>query len=294
MIQTFRLNLFRVFFPFGILFALVGVGEWAFWSVGWRVFAVSFTHTSLQAQGFLACFVVGFLMTAFPRFTGTEPVSFIELVLGTTAAVSFFINTLFRQYIPAETSFLVLIGVLIVFAARRMATKSKPLPPSFLLMGFGFLHALSGPVLMMISDFGNSNLALYTVGRQMVQLGFLLCVVLGVTGQLAPFLMGHTAEPNMTPRNPRWAHALTGALVYASFWLIPLNERAVLVLRAVVVSVHFVMFAKITRGVLKKTALIYFFTLSMRLIPLGLWVAALWPTYRIAALHIVFSAGLAS
>ena len=41
---------------------------------------------------------------------------------------------------------------------------------------------------MLKSGFGENDLALFTIGRQMVQLGFLLCMVLGITGQLAPFL----------------------------------------------------------------------------------------------------------
>lgn len=291
MIRTIRLDPFRLFFPLGILFALIGVGEWVLWSVGWSIPAVSVTHASLQAQGFLACFVVGFLMTAFPRFTGTDPVSLVEVGTATLAAVVFLFSTLWKQFAVAQFAFIGLIVTLIVFAARRLPHRSKPLPPSFLLMGFGFLHALTGPVLLLISDFGNGNIALYTVGRQMIQLGFLLCMVMGITGQLAPFLMGYNADPETKSRNhPSW-HAITGALLYMSFWMIPWMERPAYILRALVVTVHLLAFARIARPVLKKTALIYFFTLSMWMIVVGLWTAAALPAYRIAALHVVFIGG---
>lgn len=296
MMHDLRLNPFRLFFPLGVLFALIGVGEWVFWSVGWSIPAVSFTHASLQAQGFLACFVVGFLMTAFPRFTGTDPATLVEIGAGIVAALAFLVATLAQHFAAAQVCFLALILTLMTFAIRRFPHRSKPLPPSFLLMGFGFLHALTGPVLVLVSGMGDKNLDLYTLGRQMTQLGFLLCMVMGITGQLAPFLMGYTADPEQGDdfRKGRVAfviHGLCGALLYASFWLIPWVERPAYLLRAVVVTVHLLLFARIARPVLKRTALIYFFTLSMWLIPVGLWTSALHPVYRIAALHFVFIGG---
>lgn len=296
MIQSLRSNPFRLFFPLGVLFALIGVGEWVFWSIGWTIPAVSFTHASLQAQGFLACFVVGFLMTAFPRFTGTEPAALYEIGAGFLAALVFLGTTLWKEFAAAQVCFLALISTLMFFAIRRFPHRSKPLPPSFLLMGFGFLHALTGPVLVVISGLGDKNIELYTLGRQMTQLGFLLCMVMGITGQLAPFLMGYTADPEQGDdfrKGPTafLIHGICGALLYISFWMIPWMERPAYFLRAVVVTGHLLLFARITRPVRKKTALIYFFTLSMWMIPVGLWTAAFLPVYRIAALHFVFIGG---
>ncbi len=296
LIQSLRSNPFRLFFPLGVLFALIGVGEWVFWSVGWSIPAVSFTHASLQAQGFLSCFVVGFLMTAFPRFTGTEPAHLVEIGAGLLSALAFLAATVWKEFAVAQMCFLALILTLMVFAIRRFPHRSKPLPPSFLLMGFGFLHALTGPLLVIASGLGDKNIELYTLGRQMTQLGFLLCMVLGITGQLAPFLMGYTADPEQGDdfRKGRLAffiHGFSGALLYASFWMIPWMERPAHFLRAVVVTAHLLLFARIARPVLKKTALIYFFTLSMWLIPAGLWTGAALPVYRIAALHFVFIGG---
>jgi uncharacterized protein involved in response to NO len=112
--------------------------------------------------------------------------------------------------------------------------------------------------------------------------------------------MGYTGEPGcdeeratLIPKGAgaMWIHGGGGALLFASFWLIPVWERGALGLRAVVATAHLRLFARIARPVRKKTALIYFFTLSLWMIPAGLWLAFIVPRFRIAALHLVFIGG---
>src|SRR4051812_38435254 len=84
-------NPFRLFFPLGILFGIIGVGHWVLWSVGWKIPEIALAHAALQTQGFLASFVIGFLMTAFPRFTGTWPATKAEISIMMVAYLAFFV-----------------------------------------------------------------------------------------------------------------------------------------------------------------------------------------------------------
>jgi hypothetical protein len=284
----------------GILFGLLGVGHWLFWSVGFTVPNIALAHAALQTQGFLTSFVVGFLMTAFPRFTGTWPAHKIEIAIMLGASIYFLIAVMQHSWLASQISFLVLILNLVVFAARRVPHRKKDLPPSFLLMGFGFLHAVLGPVLILVSRFGMSNFELFSAGRQMVQVGFLLCMVLGVTGKLAPFLLGYTEDPEqddekrLSFRTGKIAvvlHGLTGAALLGSFFVDNLNPKIGACVRAVVVTLHMLAFARIGRSLKKKTTLMFFFHISTWMVPLGLWIGFLWPSLRVAALHIVFIGG---
>jgi uncharacterized protein involved in response to NO len=295
-----RNNPYRIFFPLGILFALVGVGEWIFWSLGWTIPAASLLHSSLQVQGFLSCFVVGFLMMAFPRFTGTDSATIPEIGTAFLLFICLFATLLARHFMTVQFLFAGIIVFILFFGGRRLPQRKKPFPPSFLLMGFGFLHAIVGTALVISSGLGSDNINNFTVGRQMMQVGFLLCMVLGITGQLAPFLMGYTGEPESeegaasfvrTGRSAVFFHGMIGALIFFSFWLIPGHERWAYGVRAFAATWHFLTYARIARPVKKKTALIYFFTLSMWLILLGLWSPIILPAYRIAALHLVFIGG---
>jgi uncharacterized protein involved in response to NO len=293
-------NPFRLFFPLGILFGVLGVGHWALWSVGVKIPNIALVHAALQTQGFLVSFVVGFLMTAFPRFTGTWPANKTEITVMSAASLSFLVAILRHNWLAGQIFFLALILGLIIFAARRVPHRNKDLPPSFLLMGFGFLHALLGSSFMLASRFGVSNFAIFSIGRQMVQVGFLLCMVLGVTGKLAPFLLGYTDDPQRdTQQRPGFGsgatalvlHGLTGAGLLASFFVDNLNPKVGAALRAVLVTVHMLAFARIGRPLKKKTTLMFFFHVSTWMVPLGLWVGLFWPSFRIAALHIVFIGG---
>lgn len=297
-----RLGPFRLFFPLGVLAGLLGVGHWTLWSVGWISSSNSVLHASLMAKGFLALVVTGFLMTALPRFLGTQEASLWEVGWAGSAGVGFIGCELFGAWRAAEWLFLALILSLITFAGRRLPHRTQNPPDPFLLLGFGLFHALAGSTFMLAASRDlTARLHLFEVGRQMGQTGFLLCMVLGVTGFLAPFLMGYGGEELgvKTPSRPwrkdkllvRTLHGLTGLALLSSFLMEPFAVRTALVLRASVVSLHLALFARIARLFRKKHAYVVFFYLACWMVPIGLWFGALWPAYRIAGLHILFIGG---
>lgn len=298
--RWYQVHPYRLFFPLGAIAGVLGVGQWIFWTIGFHVPNVSAVHTTLQAQGFLACFVIGFLFTAFPRFTGSPPVPRLSVGISFTALLVFLVAAAgFRNLWVAQAAFLCALAGLGSAMARALALRTKPLIGPFALVGFGLAHAVAGPILILMSRFGEASTTLYSVGRQMVQLGFLLCAVMGVTGKLAPFLMGYgDLDPCDAPldrlrRSPSAVliHVAAGLLIASSFVIEPFHARAALFLRAVVATAHLAIFARFARLPARTETYRVFFSISTWMVALGLWAEALWPVYRVAALHITFIGG---
>lgn len=290
-------NPFQLFFPAGVFFGLIGVGLWVVWSLGWDIDGVALMHAVLQTQGFLVCFAIGFLMTALPRFLGTDPVSIAELSAALLGELVVLYGVLNGRWLLAEFGFLFSLITLIIFAVRRFPHRTKQLPPSFLLLGFGFLHALLGTGMILFSEMGTVSYLPFAIGRQMVQLGFLLCLVLGITGKLAPFLLGYSDSPESESsiRFPKFSemvpHGLIGLVIFLSFIGDVWAPKSMPFLRALAATAHLFLYAKISRFPRKRTALALLFYTSLWMIPAGLWGAALFPDLRIALLHLVFIGG---
>src|SRR5262245_36269773 len=63
---------YRVFFPLGIVLGVFGVAIWPLYYYNFTQGYSGRAHALVQANGFLYAFVLGFLLTAIPKFTGTE------------------------------------------------------------------------------------------------------------------------------------------------------------------------------------------------------------------------------
>jgi hypothetical protein len=133
-------------------------------------------------------------------------------------------------------------------------------------------------------------------GKLLVEQGVFLCFVVGIGSLVLPLMSGMAppADLGSSPAERRKAFAYAGAglLILASFvWEQIGWTRAAPALRGVVVI------AGLTAGAGARHApgkpgfhrrLVW---LSVWLIPLGLIISALWPDYRVPALHILFIGG---
>src|SRR5262244_4324922 len=66
---------YRIFFPLGIALGVTGVAMWPLYYFAITASYSGRVHAYVQTDGFLYAFIAGFLLTAIPRFTGTEPPS---------------------------------------------------------------------------------------------------------------------------------------------------------------------------------------------------------------------------
>src|SRR3989304_9732350 len=70
-LQGKPIDAYRIFFPLGIILGTAGVSIWPLYHYGAMQTFSGRAHAFVQTDGFLYCFIAGFLLTAIPRFTGT-------------------------------------------------------------------------------------------------------------------------------------------------------------------------------------------------------------------------------
>lgn len=296
---------FRILFPLGILFGLLGVGHWLAYGAGWVSRYSGFYHASLQIQGFIACFIAGFLLTALPRFAAAPPASSRELGFLLALLLVNSVCLSYGQWVVAELAFAGLLLALAVFAARRFAGRRAGLgPPSeFIWLPFSLGYGVLGTLLLIGGQAGLLPGWAFAVGRPLSQQGFPLGVVIGVAGFLAPRLMGRAFTPLTGDLNPDAArrasqrrsawHAAGAALFGVSFvvegagWI-----GAAYLLRALVATGAFLSTTRMHRPV-DASAPLYVKLLWVAIwgILIGLWGAGLHPARRVAMLHITFIGG---
>src|SRR5436190_2157637 len=78
-----RLDPYRLLFPIGLTYGILGAGLWPLHSLGILEYP-GIAHRRLMIQGFEQCFVLGFLLTAMPGITKGPPCHPLELVVGST------------------------------------------------------------------------------------------------------------------------------------------------------------------------------------------------------------------
>jgi uncharacterized protein involved in response to NO len=130
---------YRVFFPLGIPLGVFGVLIWPLYYHGVTEGYSGRAHAFVQTCGFLYAFILGFLLTAIPRFTGTEPPGrriqyALAFVLG-ISAVAFE----FQSFPVGQTGFAIAHFTLILMAARRfLRRRQNPPERSRLIAEYGF------------------------------------------------------------------------------------------------------------------------------------------------------------
>lgn len=178
---------YQWFFPVGIALGILGVTLWAMLYLGWITFYPGLLHSQTMISGFLMTVGMGFLMTAVPRFTGTQSASLPEksillLLVGALILATFSNhNSLFHILAILQILFLLAFGI------RRIIKSTFSPPPSFTLIAFGLLGALAGHIVLACEP---SSLFLSALARLLINYGLPLGLILGVGTQLIPALLG--------------------------------------------------------------------------------------------------------
>lgn len=186
---------YQFFFPLGLLYALWGVLVWGFFAFAGIPYP-GLLHSNLMVGGFLFSFATGFLMTAVPKFTGSEPAGKWELgaaltvVLGYGAVVA--LNT---SELRVSLAGLAILGFLSYFCGRRWLRRTYSPPETFLLVGVGLLIGLVGSALHLGSEVGVLRPEIGAAGRSFVQRDVMFCFLTGIGGRLISALLGWAAPP---------------------------------------------------------------------------------------------------
>ncbi len=296
---------FRLFFPLATIGGLFGVNHWLVYGIGWTTTYSGFFHAGVQIGTFMLGFILGFLLTAVPRFAAAPPTTSAELAV---MAALFLAQPIFLscgQWLAAEAVFAGLLVAVAVFAGRRFASrKSVTGPPAeFVWIFVAVLHGLLGSVLLILGQLGRLPNWALGMGRPMVQQGFLLAIVMGVGGFMAPRLMGRSASlvtptgvsPEAAQRIRRrrmLLHAVAGAVLFLSFILE--GAGAVLKayqLRALVVTAELSWTTQWYRPPAVRDFYVRLVWVSLWMILCGFWGAGLLPNHRVALLHLAFLGG---
>jgi uncharacterized protein involved in response to NO len=295
---------YRVFFPLGILFGLAGVSIWPLYYFHITAGYSGRAHALAQATGFLFAFISGFLLTAAPRFTGTElpsmPTQYVLAAMLIVSVVAAEVQA-FAISTGAFAAANIMLGSLVV---RRFARRRQNPPPTFVLIGLGLLAGGAGALV----NLGVASALIPAfwdlLGKRLLTEGMMMLLVLGVGGFLGPRLLGFAAVPTpvapgataierppiAAPVDFRWAVpgvTILTALVAEYGYGVP---GMAFVRAAVVTAVLFKTLRPWRRPAVRSTLSWCVWTASW-LIVASVWLVAFAPRYRIDFLHVLFVGG---
>ncbi len=296
---------FRLLFPVGIAFGLTGAGHWLLYGLGITSHYSGFLHATVQIQGFVTSFIIGFLLTALPKFTVGAPVSNGEAagILGGAALVA--VGAAGHLWATIEAGSLIELLAFGLFAWRRYWGRATTQPPVLVCLAVGWLHAVAGTALLLWIRLGGPP-AWELFGRRILWQGATLAVVMGMGGHLIPRLLGYpegVVPKHPAPRGWRGVAAAfrgealawwgAGLLLFAGFLLEQLgHERSGRLLRALVVTAGLLAAGQFWRLPRVRAPFAWGVWHSVWAVILGVWAAALTHRYHVAALHLVFIGGL--
>ena len=275
-----------------MLLGWVGIGHWLLYVLGIAQTYSCLGHGLAQVEGFLPAFALGFLLTAVPRRTRTAPPGLPLLAacaLGVTVVAA---AAVAEHEAAAQVAFLIVLVLLGSFALRSFASgalRRRPLA-AFVLVPLALAQGIAGALMILVATPWMLGL-----GRLLVEQGLFLCLITGVAGLLIPLVSGAPSPLDLdaSPAERRRALGFTvlGAGVVATLVFEQAGSSRVAPLaRATLVA--WGIGWRAPQGLLARPGLNRrLMWLALRLTPLGIALAALWPDYRIPALHVTFIGG---
>jgi uncharacterized protein involved in response to NO len=291
---------FRLFFPLGIVLGVAGVSIWPAYFLGLTPGFSGRAHAFVQADGFLYAFVAGFLLTAIPRFTGTEgprqPVQYglAALLILATAAFEM------QAFAVGHLAFLAAHVTVIALAARRFRRRRQQPPDTFVLVGAGMATGLVGAALNAAVALDVLGPRWDTLGRRMLTEGMVLLLVLGVGGFLGPRLLGFAPMPVVQAggvaserrRTSLYLYLLAAVVVVGSLaGQYGLGFEPLGYARAAAVTAVLLPTMKPWRRPAAPTTVAWCVWTGVWLVIAGSWLAAAAPAYRVDFLHVLFMGG---
>ncbi len=285
-----RKDPYRLFFPLGVLLGWWGVGQWLLFSLGLGGgFRVVF-HAMVQVQGFLGCFVAGFLFTFIPRRTATEPPAAWQLFVAAACPVLLAALAWRERWDLSQIFWFVELAVLFHFVAARAARSRNPnrAPPSLVWI----------PAALAIGFFGAGLTAFsgtHALGRALVLEAMVGSLVMGIGAMLIPVITRAEPPPAQASSSARRApQVLLVALFVASFaleaWAIA-PARATYAVRLAVVAAVLVRGARLWRWPTEPGLNRRVVFAAAWCLPLGYALLTAWPSQRSAGLHVIFLGG---
>jgi len=289
---------YRPFFALGLALAWAGVLPWLLFGLGVPIGYPSALHATSQIQGFLLCFASGFLLTMIPRRTGTSPPAVWQIAVLLLAPVIASACAWAGALRVAQVPWLVALVALFGFVATRFATASagrRP-PHSFAWVPVALLFGAVGGVVLAVAPLDQPEV--YAIGWRLVLQGTFAALILGVGGMVFPLVTQGEAVADIgrSAADRAWlaGHLVAALLLFGSFVVEVLwSASAGYALRAAVILATLLASARIYRRPGVPGWQRWWVWVSAWCVPLGYGIAALYPQYYQAGLHVTFIGGFA-
>tara|TARA_Y100000782_G_scaffold4962_1_gene6038 strand:- start:284295 stop:285467 length:1173 start_codon:yes stop_codon:yes gene_type:complete len=191
MIEKICKDPFKLFFPIAIISMLYSCCLWlgyVFFEVGG--FPLS-QHANLFIGGFLYFSIIGFLLTAVPRFTGTDFLSKQELsvfiFITLCVLIFYFLGNLTFFWASIASGWV----MFLCFAVPRFLFRKQNPPYTFVFVGCGVIFGLLGSFINFLSEFEMGIFgALRPWGKLLFYDAMVTSFILGVGGRLIPGILG--------------------------------------------------------------------------------------------------------
>lgn len=293
---------YRVLFPIGTVFGLLGVAVWPLAALGWAPSPPAQNHPRLLIEGFFGTFLIGFLASSLPRLLGVEPLggNLVIILSSTLLSVGMF-HLLGGQWLGDLLFSFALALLLIGFALRFRDRKAVP-PPSFLLVLLGAVEGAAGAFLQAEKAMGmRSGPLLQQVSHLLLFQGLPLLSLLGAAAFFAPRIYGgESREADPPGRRPSGAWlrlvltaAGAGLLIFASFLLEAGGMRLPGGLLRVSTAVGYLALTLPVSAELLTRGTVYSASrLALAFAMLGLLLSPFLPPARAGSLHLFFLGGV--
>jgi uncharacterized protein involved in response to NO len=282
-------NPYRWFFLLGIVFLLFGALVWIplIWTSDFYPILI---HRYAMLNGFTACFIAGFLMTAVPRFSGAPYARISDISLFTLVTLFGFVGSFWgNERLVSFFSAIQAMSILAFLFSR--ISKRKQNPP------YSFLFIFVGLILWMVSALHFGLTGSETL-KSLHYEGAIAAIILGVGSRLIPGILGHSeiVQQQRSAYEKPVAIIKTVPLTFlllifgfiASYFMDDFSK----ILRAAIVGLVAVKYWKLYKKPKEQTALTWSIWCSSWLIVTGFSARAIMSEGDIHLTHVFFIGGI--
>ncbi len=292
--STLRQEPFRLFFPFGLVASVLGVLLWPLLYAGWIPYYPHEAHARLMIEGFVGCFAMGFLATAFPKMIESPPLIWAELIgllVLMTGAVT---CHAFGKIGAGDTCFLFAWILLAKSLGARLLFLRRDLPPpGFVLAGLGILSGVIGVSMLLIGRLIGMEDFVRELALLLLYEGFILLPILGIGGFLFPrFLQDSVRAVNGSWAASAWIHLAIGTAVLGT--MVPQAGGATFwapIARGLLVAGFLGWQTTLWRRGSQTGTLSWMLLMAVTLLVVGLLISGSTVAFRVAVKHVLFVGG---
>lgn len=279
--MKFNFAPYQLFFPLGVLNALLAVGVWFVADLNWLSTPAMLIHPRLIMGGFLFCFITGFLMTALPRMTGTRSATKLEYLVSLGLMMGLMSTSWIMNSRPFYLLHIFLISFLLIFALRRLPNLQKPVPVFFSHIALALITAIIGAAFYYRYN--------TMMGLHLFHVGPVLLLILGIGTRFFSFLSGLPSKfENDSSKVHRWIFHFCGLLTVIFLYLAGQGKTWAYLCLSILMLFYLVSIWSVFRPSTRPTPLKWSMRIVALSMPLSFLMCWFQPLMFVAWLHFLF------